>query len=583
MDLDQQRQLGALVPASLGFVLKQFLLPAVCLVGIPFPLYCIIQYKSGEFLDVVLTLAAWAVLTGVYWLPAGWLLFRWRGHWAVRVAIGYLVSVPLYFLALALVYPAFGFQFHPRSASVWATYFSATPTFFLLVLVLYLLVRRGRTLARVVRTASAAIFLVALAASLVLWARVDKYKWPAQTLPHVEVVNARIVDAAERKIVDGQNVQIENGRIVNITPASMDRSGWLKIDAQGAYLVPGLIDVHTHLQAPIRSVLGDFDFAYFLDSILGDYAPQRREYLENGVTTIRDDGGPAAHIFALRSKLARHELLGPHIFATGRLVTSPHGHPVSTIWTPAVTRQGAILAADSASLMTGLEKNYAEGPPDAVKIIYGTVGMAREKISQDLLKRAVAWANGKHLITVVHIDTTEEATAAVAAGATGVEHFATIESLPDSLVADIVAHGTFIDPTFGELRSARTLTGHKKEDIEPELQRKYAFLRRAYDSGARLTIGTDSPLVPFGEGFQDELVQYASAGFTPARILVFATLNNAAYLGKSNELGKIAPGYVADMFLVHENPLNDVHALRKPLWVMLAGQIVVGRPSGASQ
>jgi imidazolonepropionase-like amidohydrolase len=240
-----------------------------------------------------------------------------------------------------------------------------------------------------------------------------------------------------------------------------------------------------------------------------------------------------------------------------------------------MTRQGAILTTDAASLTSGIERNYAEGPPDALKIIYGTIGMAKEKIGKDLLQRTIAWANGKHLISIVHIGSTEEAVSAVEAGATGIEHFATVESLPDNLVAEIVARHTFIDPTFGELRSARALTGHKKDDIERELQQKYGFLRRAYGAGARLTIGTDAPLVPFGEGFEDELGQYLKSGFTPAQILVFATLNNAAYLGKANELGQIAPGYAADVFLVSGNPLDDLRALHRPLWVMLAGQIVV--------
>jgi enamidase len=342
--------------------------------------------------------------------------------------------------------------------------------------------------------------------------------------------------------------------------------------------VPGLIDVHVHLQTPIRSILGGFNFVYFLDSLLGDFAPQRREFLEDGVTAIRDDGGPAARAFRLRSRLANHQLLGPRLFAVGRLVTSPHGHPVATIWSPSLARQGAILASTPVDLIASLEKNYAEGPPDAVKIIYGTIGIAKEKISPGLLEQAVAWAAHKRLISVVHIETAEEASSAVRAGATGIEHFATIESLPDSLVAAIVEHRTFLDPTFGELRTARALTGNKKEDVERELHEKCGFVRRAYDSGARLTVGTDAPLVPYGQGFLDELAEYAACGFTPPQILAFATINNAAYLGNENELGKIAPGYAADLLLVRQNPLESLSAVHKPLWVMLAGQVVVGEP-----
>jgi len=106
--------------------------------------------------------------------------------------------------------------------------------------------------------------------TIVLVGRVDKYKWTSQGTQRIDIVNARIVDAPKGKITQGQNVLIENGRIVQVVDADSDQSNWPTIDAKGGYLVPGLIDVHVHLQAPIRSVLGGFDFRYFLDSILGD-------------------------------------------------------------------------------------------------------------------------------------------------------------------------------------------------------------------------------------------------------------------------------------------------------------------------
>ncbi|MBZ5575312.1 MAG: amidohydrolase family protein [Acidobacteriia bacterium] len=391
---------------------------------------------------MTLVLAGWAALVFGYWLPVGALLFRWKGHWLGRLAAGYVVSIPAYFLTLALVYAAFGYRFHPRSGSVWGIYFSATPTFYVLALALYFLVRQGRTLARVTQALAGALFAVSLAGAVMLWAQVDRYTPPMPGRARADIVNAGIVDAAGGRILEGQNLLIENGRIVSLVPSQSDRSAWPRIDAGGGYLVPGLIDVHVHLQVPERSTRGGFDFSYFIDSILGDYAPQRREYLENGVTAIRSLGEPASHIFALRERVARRRLLGPRIFAVGRLVTSPHGHPASTIWTPQITRQGAILAASPADLLSGLEKNYAAGPLDAVKIVFGTIGEAKERLSRDLLDRSVAWARRRGLISIVHIGTTEEAADAVASGATGVEHIASIESPPDTLVSDMAARRT---------------------------------------------------------------------------------------------------------------------------------------------
>jgi enamidase len=360
--------------------------------------------------------------------------------------------------------------------------------------------------------------------------------------------------------------------------ATADTSDWPKIDAAGHFLLPGLIDVHSHLQSPIRGILAPFDFRFFIETLFADCAPQRRAYLESGVTSVRDDGGSAAHAFRLRAALRQHALLGPRLSVVGRLVTSPHGHPVSTIWTPQLSRDGAILASNSETLLSGLERNYVAGPPDAVKFIYGTIGIAKERLRADLLEQGISWAKKRGLTSIVHAETTEEVTEAARAGATGIEHIASIEALPDDLVRLLVEKHPFLDPTFGEFDTAMQLRNVNEVDRSRLLREKYQYLRRLNDAGLRLTVGTDAPLVPYGTGFHDELARFADAGFSPVEVLRFAILNNADYLGKADSLGKIAPGFLADLVLVRDNPLKNIATLRIPVWVMLDGQIVVREP-----
>lgn len=90
-----------------------------------------------------------------------------------------------------------------------------------------------------------------------------------------------------------------------------------------------------------------------------------------------------------------------------------------------------------------------------------------------------------------------------------------------------------------------------------------------------LAIGTDARLVPYGTGLHDEFDHFLKAGFTPAQILAMDTRNNASYLGQSDTLGQIAPGFEADCILVPDNPLKNIETLRQPRLVMLRGQIVV--------
>ncbi len=555
--------------------LPRFYLLSVLLVCVPIPFLLTMQYLSGGVRNCVPMFFGWLALAIVYWWPVGTLLFLWKRGWISRVLIGYLISLPLYLLCLLLIYPVFGGHFHPASPAVWGIYFSQTPVYFAFTTFLYLLVRHENTVRRITSGLVAVVFAIGVAAPFVYGTRIDHYTWPKLRSERVSIVNARLVDPVANRIIEGVNVHVEDGRIVALVEAAGDSSKWPTIDAARQYLLPGLIDVHTHLRAPVRSVLAPFDFQFLLESLFSDYAPQRRAYLESGVTTVRDVGGPAAHAYRMRAALQARRMLGPELLVVGRLVTSPHGHPVSTIWDAQTSKQGAILASDSPSLIAGLERNYSAGPPDAVKFIYGTIGRAKEKLAPDLLEKGIAWATSKGLISIVHAETTEEVTEAARAGATGIEHVASIESLPDDLVSLLVKQKTFVDPTFGELATALTLRHVDESKRKELLQERYRFIRKLQEAGVSLAIGTDAPLVAYGTGLHDEFDHYIKAGFTPAQILTIDTRNNAAYLGKSDTLGQIAPGFEADFLLIRDNPLEKIETLRKPTWVMLRGQIVV--------
>jgi imidazolonepropionase-like amidohydrolase len=558
--------------------LWRFYLLSLLLVSVPLPFLLALQFFSAGIRNCVVMFFAWLALAVVYWWPVGTVLFLWKRGWLARLLVGYLVSLPLYFFCLLTIYPAFDAHFHPRSPAIWGIYLSQTPIYFALVLSLFLLTQARSAIRKTTTWLVAAVFVVVgVIAPIVYVARIDKYTWPQSQSTRANIVNARLVDPVANSIAQAINIHIEDGRIVELVAAAKDSSTWPVIDAGGKFLLPGLTDIHTHLQAPVRSVLAPFDFQFLVESLFSDYAPQRRAYLESGVTAARDVGGPAARAYQMRAAWQSHRLLGPRLFVVGRLVTSPHGHPVSTIWNAQVSKEGAILASDSPSLISGLQNNYAAGPPDAVKFIYGTIGMAKERLAPNLLEQGIAWAASKNLISVVHAETTEEVTEAARAGATGIEHVASVENMPDDLVSLLVQKKIFVDPTFGELDTALTLRKVDEAKRKELLQQSYQLMRKLQDAGVPLTIGTDAPLVPYGAGLHDEFDYFLKAGFTPAEILKFDTINNAAYLGKSDSLGQIAPGFQADLLLVQDNPLQNIHTLRKPVWVMLQGQIVEPR------
>jgi imidazolonepropionase-like amidohydrolase len=560
-----------------------YLLIAALLIGAPLPFNGAVATLSGGARDGLVYALRWSSFFYLYWAPLGIWMYRSRMRMGLRVLVGYIVSVPLYAICLWLTYPTAQSSFHPFQSGFWPIYLSMTPVFFGMVVALYAICRKRGWLLAVAATLAIVLAFGGVVGLVVMWARTDVYRWPARNSGRLAIVDVHIVDLSggpqAARVVDGKAVLIENGKISSIEDASEVGTDWTRLDAAGLYLLPGLIDVHAHLIAPMDSVLEPFDYGYFLDCVFSHYAVHRRDYLESGVTAVRDDGGPAVQLFKMRGRIAAHEWGGPRLFSVGRLVTAPHGHPVATIWKPfpALIREGAILADNHESLIRGLELNYREGPPDAAKFIYGTIGEAPERLSPDLLKEGIAWATARHLISVVHAETTEEVREAIADAATGVEHVASVEAVPQDLLDLIHEKRPYLDPTFGEFNTAETLRKVDEKKREADMQVKYGFVRQMRDAGGVMVIGTDAPLVKYGTGYQDELKQFEAAGFSRPEILTYATVNNAAYLGAAQSLGRVEAGFNADLILVKDNPLQNLDTLRKPEFVIRDG-IVVVRP-----
>lgn len=548
-------------------LLRRFILTATLFLTAWIPMTALMGYKTGDWRDVAMSIGLPVGLCLLYWWPLGTFLSWYRGRAWRRVLLGYVLSLPLYFVTLAAIYPIFGSVFRPFSGGNFVIYLSATPQFYAAVHIFFYLSRR---LPRFMVGTATAVFAMGIVVPIIL-IRTPQDAWPRQNQELVAIDGAFIVDTASHRIVEGQTVYIRNGRIEAIADANLHPE-WPRIDAHGSYLLPGLIDVHTHIQSPVELAAG-FNFRYFAGSVFQDYAPQRQAYLAAGVTSVRDVGGVAVRAFALRERIMQRQLLGPRYFMVGRLVTSPHGHPVSTIWQGTQSRLGAILARDEQTMIDGLSRNL-EWRPDAVKFVHGTIGRAREELSAGLLAKGIEWASAHRLITIVHAETAAEFEAAIRAGATGVEHAAYLQSVPQSLAGIVQRRRPFVDPTFGEYEVDLSLNRIPAAQRASQLECSYRSARELRDAGARLVIGTDAPMVRYGSGFHDELAHYLRAGFRAEEILEFATVNNAEYLGRGTELGRIAVGYRADFVLARDNPYEKLDTLRRPVWTMLDGQVV---------
>jgi len=169
---------------------------------------------------------------------------------------------------------------------------------------------------------------------------------------------------------------------------------------------------------------------------------------------------------------------------------------------------------------------------------------------------------------------------AVRAGADSVEHGV---DLDDETLAEMVKRGTVWVPTIDHNRyyvDARDEFGFKPEAIPPlreYLQRNLESTRRAVTAGVRIGMGSDAVYTMFGQNTR-ELGWLVKAGMTPAQALGAATTTAADLLGMSDRLGRVAPGFIADMIAVEGDPLQNIDALFTGVkWVMQDGRVVIDR------
>ena len=187
----------------------------------------------------------------------------------MRWLVAFLCSIPLFFLALWCAYAGSGSRLAPEGAGGWGIYLSNTPWFFLGTWGLSKVATREGRAWRVVLGAAVVLLTLSGAGALVFALSEDRYRWPQAGPERWRIVNARVVDPEEGRVLEGHHVVIDRGRIAAIVPAAADTSSAIAIDAGGRYLVPGLIDAHAHLQVPIEGGTLAFRPKLFLGSQIG--------------------------------------------------------------------------------------------------------------------------------------------------------------------------------------------------------------------------------------------------------------------------------------------------------------------------
>jgi imidazolonepropionase-like amidohydrolase len=418
-----------------------------------------------------------------------------------------------------------------------------------------------------------------------LWAGMAASVWAqesALTKPIKAVRFGKLWDG-KGKVWSNAIVIVEGERVREVTTDSKQIPPGAQIVDLSKYVgLPGLIDVHTHMTmytdetpgVPMLKQITSNPPA--VEVFLARKGAMRT--LEAGVTTVRDLGSDQYMDIAMRDLINRGEMIGPRMFVCGYGL-----YITNTPYKPGLNPPAGGIADGVPEVLRVVRQQIAAGA-DLIKLFASTgtdddtTGF--ETYSYDEIKAAVDAAHQFGKKIAIHSYGPEGARDAVRAGTDSLEH---ATDMDDATIAEMAKRGTFYVPTIDHNRyylDNAAKIGYAP-GFEPKtrafIDRNLETARKAHKAGVKFAMGSDAIYSMFGENTR-EMGWFVKAGMTPEEALKTATTNAAELLGKSGELGAVAPGYFADLVAVDGDPLADINVvINNVRWVMKAGAVVVDK------
>lgn len=395
----------------------------------------------------------------------------------------------------------------------------------------------------------------------------------------------RLIDVASGTAQAGQCVLVEGERIARVEPCGETPAGAERIDWSAYTVLPGLIDLHTHLAdagqgadlaLPIKT-------SPQMTALIG--AHNARITLEAGFTSVRDVGTYRGLTdVALRDAINEGHVPGPRMFVAGAYLTHPGGGGelngvVPNDQLPGDMRLGVLSSPEEARARATWLFDHGV---DFLKLMGTGAVLAigtepgEPELTEAEMRAAVEVASARGSYATAHAHGAEGIKAAIRAGVRSIEHASLID---EEGLALAKAHGTMLvmDIFNGDyIDEIGTKEGWPEEYLrknrETTLLQRQNF-KRAVELGVPLAFGSDSGVYPHGINAR-QFAYMVEWGMTPAQALRAATLDAAKVVGKDAELGSITPGKYADMIAVEGDPLANVRALESVAHVMKGGVVV---------
>jgi imidazolonepropionase-like amidohydrolase len=418
-------------------------------------------------------------------------------------------------------------------------------------------------------------------AALSLWCGVGVLT--AQTAGRTLIRAGKVLDVRTGEEAAGKTIVIAGDRIVSISDTSATPAGAADavIDLTKYTLLPGLIDVHTHL-----TMATNFDPYWELSMTPGKEAiigvENAKVTVEAGFTTVRNVGANGYTDVALRDEINAGRIPGPHMQVSGPALGITGGHMDENLlpFEYHVTAEG--VADGVAAVQQKVRQNIKYGA-DLIKI--GASGGVLSKgddpqasqYTQEEMAAIVADAHRLGRKVAAHAHGAQAILWATNAGVDSIEHGSYLD---DAGIAAMKAHGTYLVPTaylidwiqqYGKLPD---LYQKKMHDVSA-VEKQNAI--RAIKAGVKVALGTDAAVYPHGLNAHEIDVYVNQFGMTPLQGIQTGTINAADLMGWSDKVGELTPGHWADVIAVDGDPLKDVTILQHVKFVMKSG-IVLKEP-----
>jgi imidazolonepropionase-like amidohydrolase len=350
-------------------------------------------------------------------------------------------------------------------------------------------------------------------------------------------VSGEVRGSAVFRVKDGRIVERLSGNQLEQVPASA-------IDLGAATLLPGLIDAHVHLQ------LG------------GNPDANARTLLQAGFTTVVDLGATTDVVLRQRDRVNAGIIEAPRILAAGLWIGTKGG---------VCEFSGIGLAGGPEAFRQRVRNNVASGA-DVIKVcVSGWVSDAlaqpnEYEISDAALAAVTDEATKVRRLVIAHAISRGSVEAALRTGVRGLAHAADLDA---ALSQQLRAKGVFLIPTLASLTS-----GADSQAVD----RLRSSVKNAYAAGVPIVFGTDSGALPHGQN-ATEFPALTTAGLSPVDAMRSATTTAARAFALDKDVGTLEPGQVADMIAVDGNPLVDIQAMSRVVFVMHDGRIVRRPPA----